>query len=83
MKCCPSYATINMYSERITRMKQVEIDQDECIGCGACVELCPDIFAFNDDENKAYVTTPEGGDQDCIDEAIASCPASCISNKEA
>ena len=44
-------------------MKQVVIDQDECIGCGACVELCPNIFAFNDDENKAYVTTPEGGDQ--------------------
>lgn len=64
-------------------MKPVEIDQDECIGCGACVELCPYIFAFNDDENKAYVTTPEGGDQNCIDEAIASCPASCISNKEA
>lgn len=64
-------------------MKQVVIDQDECIGCGACVELYPDVFAFNDDENKAYVTTPEGGDQACIDEAIASCPASCISNAEA
>jgi len=44
-------------------MKQVIIDQDECIGCGAYVELCPDVFVFNDDENKAYVTTPEGGDQ--------------------
>ena len=42
-------------------MKQVKIDQDECIGCGACVELCPDIFAFDDDQNKAYVTVPEGG----------------------
>ena len=63
-------------------MKQVEIDQDECIGCGACVELCPDIFAFNDDENKAFVVTAEGGNEDCIDEAIASCPAACISNNE-
>ncbi len=63
-------------------MKQVEIDQDECIGCGACVELCPDIFAFNDDENKAYVVTPEGGNEACIDEAIASCPVSCITNNE-
>jgi ferredoxin len=64
-------------------MKQVKIDQDECIGCGACVELCPDIFAFDDTENKAYVTTPEGGSEACIDEAIASCPVSCISNEEA
>jgi ferredoxin len=64
-------------------MKQVIIDQDECIGCGACVELCPDIFAFDDAENKAYVTTPEGGNEGCIDEAIASCPVSCITNEEA
>lgn len=63
-------------------MKQVKIEQDECIGCGACVELCPDIFAFDDDQNKAYVTAPEGGNQECINEAIASCPVSCISNEE-
>ena len=64
-------------------MKQVHIDEDECIGCGACVELCPDIFAFNDGLNKAYVIMLEGGNQACIDEAIASCPVSCISNEEA
>jgi len=63
-------------------MKQVKIDDDECIGCGACVELCPDIFAFDDHRNKAYVITPEGGNQECIEEAVASCPVSCISNEE-
>jgi len=63
-------------------MRQVKIDQDECIGCEACVELCPDIFAFDDKQTKAYVTTPEGGDQACIEEAVASCPVSCISNEE-
>ena len=63
-------------------MKQVIIDQDECIGCGTCVELCPEVFALNEDENKAYVTTPEGGDQACIEDAIASCPVACITNEE-
>lgn len=63
-------------------MKIVRIDQDECIGCESCVELCPGVFAFDDKENKAYVITAEGGDQDCIDEAIASCPVSCITNEE-
>ncbi len=59
--------------------KQVEIDREECMGCEACVELCPDIFAFDSDDVKAYVTKPEGGDEKCIEEAIASCPAGCIS----
>lgn len=45
-------------------MKEVQIDRDECIGCGACVELCLEIFAFNDDENKACVIQPEGGNKD-------------------
>ncbi len=63
-------------------MKQVIIDQDECIGCGTCVELCPEVFALDEDENKAYVTTPEGGDQACIEDAIASCPVACITNEE-
>ena len=59
--------------------KQVEIDADECIGCETCVELCPDIFAFDEDAGKAVVTKAEGGDEDCIEEAIASCPGECIS----
>jgi len=63
-------------------MKTVNIDQDECIGCETCVELCPEVFAFNAAINKAYVITPQGGDQACIEEAIASCPVSCITNDE-
>jgi ferredoxin len=58
----------------------VKIDEDECIGCESCVELCPEIFGFDADSAKAYVITPEGGDQACIDEAIGSCPAECITN---
>ena len=41
--------------------KTVIIDTEECIGCETCVELCKDIFAFNDDESKAYVIKEEGG----------------------
>ena len=59
-------------------VKQVEIDEEECVGCETCVELCPDIFAFDDGTEKAHVIKAEGGDEDCIDEAIASCPAECI-----
>jgi ferredoxin len=59
-------------------MATVVIDTDECIGCEACVEACPEVFGFNDDEEKAYVLDGADADADCVDEAIASCPAECI-----
>ncbi len=58
--------------------KRVDLDLDECIGCQSCVEICPEVFGFNEDEEKAYVIDSEGGDVDCAEEAAASCPVECI-----
>lgn len=57
---------------------QVVIDQEECIGCEACVELCPSVFEFDDDEEKASVIENADDSEDCVEEAIASCPSECI-----
>lgn len=57
---------------------KVFIDEDECIGCGTCVELCPDVFEMNEEKEKAEVILSEGGPKECIEEAIDSCPVSCI-----
>ena len=58
--------------------KKVVIDADECIGCESCVELCPEVFAFNEEEEKAVVILAEGGPEDCIEEAMDTCPVECI-----
>lgn len=58
--------------------EKVIIDQDECIGCEACVELCPSVFRFDEDEGVAKVIEGADAGSDCVDEAIASCPAGCI-----
>jgi ferredoxin len=60
----------------------VHIDEDECIGCGTCEELCPEVFRLNTDTEKAEVIMPEGGPEELIEEAIDSCPASCIYEKD-
>ena len=41
--------------------KQVEIDLEECLGCEACAEVCPDVFGFDEDEEKAFVV--EGAEE--------------------
>lgn len=59
-------------------MAKVWIESDDCIGCQVCNEVCPDVFDFDDDEGKAIVIEAADFDADCIEEAIASCPAECI-----
>ena len=55
----------------------IEIDAEECMGCESCVEICPDVFKMDDDGEKAVVIAEDSG-ADCVEEAIDSCPADCI-----
>ena len=59
--------------------RRVVLDQECCIACESCVELCPEVFQMDAASEKAQVVLPEGGDEACIDEAIATCPVECIS----
>ncbi len=58
--------------------KVVYIDEEECIGCGSCVKICPEVFQMKEDEEKTEVIKPEGGPEDLIQEAMDTCPVSCI-----
>jgi ferredoxin len=40
--------------------------------------MCPDVFGFDDDKGVAFIKDPYGADEEAIEEAIDSCPASCI-----
>lgn len=57
---------------------QVIIDEEECISCESCVELCPSVFGWDEDTEKAFVIDGADPNDDCIEEAVASCPAECI-----
>jgi ferredoxin len=58
--------------------RKVFIDQDECIGCGSCRDICPEVFELNEEIEKARVIKPEGGSEELIEEAMIECPMSCI-----
>lgn len=62
-------------------MKQPVVDYETCIGCGSCVELCPEVFQLRDDE-KAWVTGPDKCATCKCQEAIDICPVQAISWSE-
>jgi len=53
----------------------ITVDQDACIGCGACVALCPNVFEMND-EGKSHAISQD--DVACAQNAAASCPVQAI-----
>ncbi len=66
------------FNEEKIMSKRVYIDEDECIGCGSCEEICPEVFKLNEETDKADVIKPEGGPEELIEEAIETCPVDCI-----
>ena len=55
----------------------VKIDKEKCIGCGACVAVCPDMFELGSD-GKANV---KNADAKCnVKEAIETCPVQAINS---
>ncbi len=59
------------------------VDQDVCIGCGACQATAPDVFEINDDGLAEVLVeeVPEELKEDAID-AKDGCPVNAISDSE-
>mgnify|MGYP001081962499 FL=1 len=55
-----------------------EVDKEKCIGCGACVGTCDNVFDF-DDDNLAYVKNqPNNENENLAIEAMENCPTNAI-----
>ncbi len=59
--------------------KFILIDVYECNGCGSCVEICPEVFAMDDNDEKAVLLDSDAEITDKVEEAAAYCPQKCIS----
>jgi ferredoxin len=54
------------------------IDEEECIACGNCEQVCPQVFRLNEALGHSEVINPHGGPEEAIQEAIDQCPVQCI-----
>ncbi|MSS63407.1 ferredoxin [Velocimicrobium porci] len=59
------------------------VNQEDCISCGLCVSVCPDVFQFNDDDKSEAIK--EEIPEDVVESAIEArdgCPVSVIDIEE-
>ena len=57
----------------------LDIDQDECISCGTCVENTELVFVLPADEGATAHVIAQEGPMDLVQDAIEACPVTCIS----
>jgi len=56
----------------------VIINEDTCIGCGRCTEICSKAFRLNTEKMKAEAIHDENVKLECADKAANQCPTDSI-----
>ena len=56
-------------------------DKELCISCANCIELCPAVFGWDDDE-KAQIIKENGCSECNCQQAADECPTNAIPTKE-
>lgn len=55
---------------------KITIDENACVGCGLCVNLCPEIFALKD--NNIAQVKPEKSCDKNLHKIASQCPVNAI-----
>lgn len=57
----------------------VTVDQDKCIGCGACQDICPAVFYVDEVIGKSQVIDEDACEYaGCCEAAEENCPVNAI-----
>lgn len=61
-------------------MYKISVDEDKCVGCGACVAICEEAFEMK--KGKSVPIREEVEELSCEKEAAENCPVEAISIEE-
>lgn len=69
-------------------MEKINLNNELCIGCGACTAIASDVFEFDDEgyakvkEEKCDFNNLENETKEEVTDAVEGCPVSAISIEE-
>lgn len=61
---------------------KAKVNKDQCIGCGACTAIVPDVFEIEDDGLACAKGEVNESNKDEVIDASESCPTGAISVEE-
>lgn len=62
---------------------KVKVNEDACIGCGACAAIAPEVFEINDEGLSTVIVDEVAKEnKEEANDAIDSCPTSAIERKD-
>ncbi len=59
-----------------------KVEKEKCIGCGACVGACGEVFDFDDDGLAIVKKEPSEENIEAATEALEGCPTNAIVKDE-
>ncbi len=61
---------------------KAKVDQDTCIGCALCAQICPEVFRMEGDKAVVFVAIVPKEVEDACKEAADECPVTAITIEE-
>ena len=61
---------------------KAKVDEDTCTGCNTCPDICPEVFAMDDDLAKVIVDPVPAEHEEACRDAMESCPVEAITLEE-
>jgi ferredoxin len=58
---------------------KIVVDEEKCIGCGTCMEICPAVFFVDESTGKSKIIDAEACEfVGCCEAAEENCPVEAI-----